>query len=187
MFQYLKLLLFEKWKDVVGYEKYYQISNFGRVRSLDRIEVNANGITRNLKGSNKNTFIGRDGYVLITLSKNGINKAHLLHRLVAEAFIPNPNNLDEVNHKDRNRKNCILSNLQWCTSRENTHHARNKMMRIGKYVGVTFNGRYPQAPWISRININGKTKYLGRFETEERGYEAYKLECKKNNIKINSL
>ena len=186
MFNYLRLLFFEKWKDVVGYVGYYQISNFGRVKSLDRNETNKNGVIRRLKGSLKNTFIS-GGYVLVTLSKNNVNESHCIHRLVAEAFIPNPNNLDEVNHKDRVRKNNLISNLEWCTSRENTHHARTRMKSSSKYVGVSYVKEKFQKPWISRINIQGKTKFLGRFETEELAYEAYKLECEINNIKINAL
>ena len=186
MFHFLRLF-FEKWKDVVGYEGYYQISNFGRVKSLDRIETNKNGVVRKLKGSLKGTFTSNDGYVLVTLSKNCKNIAFCVHRLVAEAFIPNLNNLDEVNHKDRNRKNNFLSNLVWCTSRENTHHARTRMMSSSKYVGVSYYSGTPKTPWVSRINIYGKTKFLGRFETEELAFEAYKLECENNNIKINTL
>jgi hypothetical protein len=186
MFHYPRIL-FENWKDVVGYEGYYQISNFGRVRSLDRNEINRNGVSRRLKGSLKGTFINQGKYVLVTLSKNCINKAFCLHRLIAEAFIPNPNNLDEVNHKDRNKKNNFSSNLEWCTSRENTHHARTKMKSSSKYVGVSYVKEKYQKPWISRINIQGKTKFLGRFETEELAFNAYKLECEINNIKINTL
>lgn len=187
MFIYLKLLLFEKWKDIVGYEGYYQISNFGRVKSLDRNETNVNGITRKLKGSLKGTFISNYGYVLVTLSKNCKNMAYAVHRLVAEAFILHPNYLDEVNHKDRNKKNNFLSNLEWCTSRENTHHARRMMKSSSKYVGVSYDGQNLQKPWISRITIDSKIKFLGRYETEELALNAYKLECKNNNIKINTL
>lgn len=183
----LKLYLFEKWKDVVGYEGHYQISNFGRVKSVDRIETNVNGVSRKLKGSLKSTYTDRTGYVLVTLSKDGENKVYPLHRLVAQAFIPNPDNLDEVNHKDRNRKNNSLSNLQWCTSRENTHHARTKMKSSSRYVGVSFDKQNQQKPWLSRITINGKTKFLGRYETEDLAYDAYKNECEKNKIKINLL
>ena len=186
MFHYLRLLFFEKWKDIYNYEGCYQISNFGRVKSLDRNETNKNGISRKLKGSLKNTFIS-GGYVLVTLSKNNVNESHCIHRLVAEAFISNPNNLNEVNHKNRNKKNNLLSNLEWCTSRENTHHARTRMKSSSKYVGVSYDKRKPQKPWISRIDIQGKTKFLGRFETEKLAFDAYKLECEINNIKINVL
>jgi hypothetical protein len=184
MFLYLKLLLFEKWKDVAGYEGYYQISNFGRVRSLDRNETNINNVTRKLKGSLKSTFINQHNYVLVTLSKNNENKAFCLHRLVAEAFISNPNNLDEVNHKDRNKRNNFLSNLEWCTSRENTHHARTKMISTSKYIGVSYSPNDKINPWVSRITINGKVKYIGRYLNEKLAYKAYLNECKINNIKI---
>lgn len=186
MFHYLKLLFFEEWKDVVGFEEYYKISNFGRIKSLDRNEINKNGVIRRLKGSLKNTFIS-GGYVLVTLSKNNVNESHCIHRLVAEAFIPNPNNLDEVNHKDRIKENNCLSNLEWCTSRENTHHARTRMKSSSKYVGVSYDKQNLQKPWLSRITINKKTRFLGRYETEELAFNAYKLECEINKININTL
>ena len=96
----------EYWKPVVGYEGLYEVSNFGRVKSLKF------GKERILKQSkNKKT---KHGYYVVCLSKNGIVKNYLVHRLVAQAFLPNPNDYKEVNHKDENPQNNIVSNLEWC-------------------------------------------------------------------------
>lgn len=96
----------EIWKDIKGYEGLYQVSSEGRVRSLNYHRM---GITKLMKPEIINA-----GYYRVGLSKNGVTKRFFLHRLVAEAFIPNPNNLPIVNHKDRNPLNCNSNNLEWC-------------------------------------------------------------------------
>lgn len=109
----------EIWKDIDEYVGLYQVSNYGLVRSLDRtIEFIRNGkITRQKrKGKILNcNKIQDDGYCNVTLSKNSNTKIFPVHRLVAEAFIPNPDNLPCVNHKDENKFNNCTDNLEWCT------------------------------------------------------------------------
>lgn len=95
----------EIWKDIRDYEGIYEISNFGRVKREKKI----------LKSS-KNSM----GYYLVSLSKNGKSKTYSIHRLVAETFIPNPSNFSCVNHKDENKENNKLDNLEWCTYQYNT-------------------------------------------------------------------
>jgi len=101
----------EIWKDIAGYEGLYQVSNYGRVKSF--------------YGSGK--IIERDSdygsYPSIALCKNGIHKSRRLHRIVAEAFIPRPMGYSEVNHKDMNRANNSVENLEWVTKKENVRHA----------------------------------------------------------------
>lgn len=107
----------EIWKDVENYEGFYQISNLGRVRSVDRY-VNGNHITCDfqlMKGKILKLRNNRCGYPIVMLRKNGTFKTVLVHRLVAEAFIPNPDNLPYINHKDENPANPIATNLEWCT------------------------------------------------------------------------
>lgn len=109
----------EVWKDVKGYEGIYQVSNIGRVRSLDRW---TNGLKHMFKRGCIRKPFDTTGYDSVTLSNSG-DKTFMVHRLVADAFIPNPNKLPCVNHIDGNKKNNIVSNLEWVTYEENTHHA----------------------------------------------------------------
>lgn len=106
----------EIWKDVVGYEGYYQISNLGRVKRLARESVDSMG--RNMFYKEiilKIQISHQTGYPYVNLSKNGEVKSETIHTLIADAFIPNPDNLPCVNHIDENRANSVLSNLERCT------------------------------------------------------------------------
>lgn len=98
----------EIWKDIKGYEGFYQVSNMGRIRSID-------GVTR------KPVKYGL--YLTIQLSKNGTEKLFYIHRLVALTFISNPLNKKEVNHIDGNKLNNMVKNLEWVTRRENAIHS----------------------------------------------------------------
>lgn len=100
----------EIWKDIKDYEELYQVSNFGRVKSLYTNRI--------LKGSKNN----RGGYLKVSLCKNNIKSTKTIHRLVAQAFIPNPENKPQVNHIDEDKTNNMVSNLEWMTSKENNNH-----------------------------------------------------------------
>lgn len=124
----------EIWKDINGYEGFYQVSNLGRVRSMDRY-VNGNHITCDfqfMKGKIRKPVQDKLGYLRVSLRKNGSYKAYLIHRLVAEAFIPNPDNLPCVNHKDENPGNPRVDNLEWCTVDYNLKYS-NVAERINKF------------------------------------------------------
>ena len=99
----------EIWKPIKDYEGLYEVSNFGRIKTLSRY-------IRNRKMPEKIKKLEKDryGYLRIELSKNKIRKKYLVHRLVAQAFIPNNNNLPCINHKDENKSNNIVNNLEWC-------------------------------------------------------------------------
>lgn len=115
----------EIWKDIIGYEGWYQVSNLGRVRSIDRY-VNGNGINCDfqfMKGKLRKLRKNHNGYWVVMLRKNSKAKEFLVHRLVAEAFIPNPENLPYINHKDENPANPIVTNLEWCTPQYNTRYS----------------------------------------------------------------
>lgn len=113
----------EVWKDIKGYEGLYQISNTGKVKGLKRNKV--------LK-----LILQRSGYYYVDLQR----KRRLVHRLVAEAFIDNPDNLPEVNHKDEDKVNNSVENLEWCDSKYNANYGtRNK--RRGKPIQCIETGK----------------------------------------------
>ena len=108
----------ETWRDVHGYEGLYKVSNKGNVRSVDRI----NHIGRKYSGRMLRPRYHTNGYLQVDLRKGGIRKSKLIHRLVAEVFIPNQNNYLEINHKDEDKSNNNVENLEWCTREYNMNH-----------------------------------------------------------------
>ena len=125
----------EEWKAIAGYEGLYEVSNLGRIKSLSRID--SRGYKRNEKILKLNKDSG--GYLKVSLYKNGKPKQYNVHRLVAIAFIPNPDNLPEVNHKDENRINNYVDNLEWCNRKYNcnysNHNEKMSKSRKGKLLG----------------------------------------------------
>ena len=109
----------EVWKPVVGFEEAYAVSNYGAVKRIESISVDG----RRLKEKFLHGGCHSNGYEFICLSKDRTYKTHMVHRLVAKAFIPNPNNLPVVNHIDGNIHNNSVDNLEWCTHSENLKHA----------------------------------------------------------------
>lgn len=116
----------EEWKSIEGHEGLYEVSNFGRVKSLKRIVKNS-GIHDSAIRKEKilKNSVTKRGYLSVTLCYRTLRKTKLTHRLVALAFIPNPENKPEVNHKDSDRTNSHFKNLEWCTSLENSEHCTN--------------------------------------------------------------
>lgn len=113
------------------YDGAYEISNQGNIRSVDRV-VSQQGREQIYKGKLLRAYINNSGYCCIRLSKQGKKKNHLIHRLVAEHFIPNGKGLPVVNHKDENKMNNKASNLEWCTVLYNVNYGTIKEKRIGK-------------------------------------------------------
>jgi hypothetical protein len=112
----------EIWRDIEGYEGLYEVSNLGRVRSLGCIIKLRHNCTMMREGKVLK-LDNRNGYLYAGLSKKGVLKGVGVHRLVAKAFIPNPNNLPQVNHIDANRANNHINNLEWVTCSDNHKHA----------------------------------------------------------------
>lgn len=128
----------EIWKPVVGYEGLYEVSNYGVVRGLTRECKDKNG---NKHVQNEKILSKHDngkGYLTVRLGKNGILKSYYIHRIVADAFIPNPNNLPEVNHKDENKGNNCVTNLEWISHIDNVNYGtanyrKSKEYKINKH------------------------------------------------------
>jgi len=118
----------EEWKDIVGYEGLYQVSNYGRIKSPSRL---MDGV-RKLSRTSKEKFLSpanSKGYFIVSLSKKNINRSFRVHRLVAFAFCKNMLNKPWVNHKNGIKSDCFFLNLEWCTESENSIHAfQNKLV-----------------------------------------------------------
>lgn len=113
----------EVWKDIKDYEGLYQVSNMGNVRSMDRTTIGKHGKIMYFKGKNISPTDNGFGYYIVNLRKNGICKVFLVHRLVAMTFIKNNNPLlNIVNHKDENKTNNNVENLEWCTQKYNANY-----------------------------------------------------------------
>lgn len=106
------------YKAVKGYEGFYEVNELGQVRSVDRMVEYKNGRIRKFNGKELKPFMDKGGYAWVHLSKNGVYKRASVHRLVAGAFVPNPDNLPEVHHKNHDRKDNRVENLAWVSRAE---------------------------------------------------------------------
>lgn len=111
----MKIMNREVWKDIKGYEKLYQVSNLGNIKTLDYNHTKKEHLLK--------PILQQDGYYAVNLMKDGKRKRERINRLVAEHYIDNPKNLPSVNHIDGNKLNNKVSNLEWCTYKYNTQHA----------------------------------------------------------------
>ena len=145
----------EKWKAIKGYEGKYEVSNLGNVRSLNYHRMGFTKVLTPRKGTT--------GYLRVQLSKNCINKTVNVHRLVAETFLDNPENLPSINHKDENKTNNNVENLEFCTVAYNnaygTHNER---------VGMTHRNRKDQSKPIIAIDKDGNETYFPSIKEAER-------------------
>ena len=120
----------EIWRPIEGYEGLYEVSNTGRVRSVDRYVKTCYGSYRLYKGKVLSPGKDKNGYLKVVLNCNGKCKTINVHRLTAQAFIPNPDNLPMVNHKDEDKSNNNVDNLEWCTAKyNNTYGTRQDKVR----------------------------------------------------------
>lgn len=119
----------EIWKEIDGYPN-YMVSNLGRVKSLERVIMKSNGKRQTIKETIRKGVKDKDGYLIVTLYDEYHNMKNIkIHRLVAQAFIPNPYNLPEVNHKDEDKTNNNVDNLEFCTTRFNLTYG-NRLKKV---------------------------------------------------------
>ena len=167
----MKLLPYEIWRDIPGFEGEYQASSMGNIRSVgfvrDCYDINNscfNGKVRHIKGKDRRPAVrGKNKDRLgMTLAKNGVLVQTSIARLVALTFIPNPNNLPEVNHKDENPKNNQVSNLEWCDRGYNNNYGtRNKRVaeKLSRPIKqLTLSGELIRV-WVSQQEIQRRTNY----------------------------
>lgn len=173
----------EVWRDVPEYEGYYQVSNMGNVRSLDRTIVRSDGQERFYKGKIFNDSINKDGYRYFTLSNKGVGKTLRASQLVAIAFLGhNPNGSTViVDHKNGKRTDDRVENLQIVSHRENLTECYrvDKNSFTSKYVGVTYSKA--DKKWQSSITVDGKYIYLGKYVSELEASNIYQEVLNKIN------
>jgi hypothetical protein len=112
----------ETWMPVIGYQNLYEVASTGEVRSVDREIVLLDGKKRKIMGKMLAAKENGDGYLFVTLSRDGKKSTKYLHRAVAEAYMPNPDNLPEINHLSGNKLENSVDNLEWCTHQQNIQH-----------------------------------------------------------------
>lgn len=135
--------MIEEWRSVVGYEGLYEVSNTGQVRSVGRYVIDSLGHRRFYKGRILKLCADKDGYLNVGLCLGNKEKKYKVHRLVAEAFIPNPYNLPQVNHRDEDKTNNRVENLEMCNAKYNSNYGsrkdrvRNSRIKNGTYTGLS--------------------------------------------------
>lgn len=156
----------EIWKDIPGYEGRYKVSNYGRVKSLARVVIRSDNKKYTHKECIMKHRVNRWGYHLVPLSiSNGANRQrkYMVHRLVAMAFIENPNNYPQINHIDGDKSNNTPSNLEWCTNSTNQSHAWK--LGLNRYTGKLDKK-------IVQLSLDGKViKVWDSLHQAERGLE----------------
>lgn len=156
----------EIWKDIPNYEGLYQVSNFGNIKTVNRSNKDKIGRKHTIKETICKPSIDTSGYMQVVLTKNKKRKSYKVHRLVAMVFIPNHNNLPQINHKDENKLNNNVENLEWCTHE--------------------YNCQYGTRSYRCTIHRNHKVKQIlnGKAINE---YSSLKEASSKTNIKYQSI
>lgn len=157
--------MMEEWRAVPGYEGLYEVSNTGNVKSL-------------IKNNIIKSFINKKGYRLVSLSKNGIIKKFSVHRLAAQAFIPNPDNLPMVNHKDEDKTNNSVDNLEWCDAKYNNNYGTANIRRSETLI----KNRY--CTGLSKEESKKKYYQENKEKIREQHREYMKVYREKNKEKI---
>ena len=149
----------EVWKDIKGFENIFQISNYGRLKSLSRLVKIKGGKYRLKKEKIIKPSIGTCGYYQYPLRYNNVSKTILIHIEVAKAFVPNDNKLSEVNHKDENKLNNFFENLEWCTRSYNNNYKNRKKREIETQINT-----HPSRKEVQQIDKEGNV--IATFQSE---------------------
>lgn len=155
----------EIWKDIKGYEGLYQVSNLGRVKSLKRVILRNNQHGKYFVEKEEKIlkqFIQKKGYLRISLSQNGESKFLQVHRLVAQAFINNPDNKETVNHINGIKTDNSVKNLEWCTNAENLQHSYMIGLRKSND-DILRKNREKQMVKINQYTLDGK--FIKKWES----------------------
>lgn len=169
----------EIWKPVKGYEGYYEVSNLGRVRSIDRVVVDTvRNCERLLKGKVLVQNDKENGYKTVVFCKEHKTHNKYVHRLVAEVFIPNPDNLPQINHKDEDKTNNRVDNLEWCTQLYNNLYGSR--MKNRSYT-IKLKKEHPE---LFKIEEKVKVERKKLTEEDKKAYqrEYHKLHYEKHRI-----
>lgn len=150
----------EVWKDVVGYEGYYIVSNTGRIIRNERETTNRLGVRLTISRLEMGTYMDKDGYLCLGLTKDGVRKTKKAHRVVAESFICNENGLDTVNHIDGDKTNNNVSNLEWMSQLDNVRHSWSIGLSTCHTNG-RFNEKHPRSRIIFQYSKSGE--YISEF------------------------
>jgi len=171
--------IIEEWRYHPKLGDNYLVSNTGIIKSISRyVKFNGNLIFK--KTINLKYQISKKGYYTIRIDSNGIKKTLVVHRLVAQLFVPNPFNLPQVNHKDLNKLNNNYTNFEWNNNRQNTTHYRENVIHTSIHVGVHWNKK--DNIWVSQIYILNKKYTVGSFKCQHKAKEAYELALKNWNL-----
>lgn len=167
----------EIWKDIKNFEGYYQVSNLGRIKSLERIVKSRGNGTMVIKERILRPSLNGSGYPIVGLSKESESTSYIVHRLVAEAFIPNPDNLSDVNHINQDKTDNRVDNLNWMSHKDNLNYgsrnekiaAKNSKAVYCEELDLTFKNAVEAANFIGLYDsanlsqhLNGKKKTCGK-------------------------
>lgn len=162
--------MIELWEDIEGYETLYKVSNLGRIKSLNRTNVNKNGIKRKLKERVLKLSDGSKGYLIVSLSKNNKIKSCTVHSLVANAFVIKKSDNLQVNHINGIKSDNRASNLEWVTASDNLLHAH----RIG--IKKPLLGNEHPSSVLTESDVIWLRKNKGKFRTDEKAKE-FSVSC----------
>ena len=163
----------EIWEDIEGYEGIYQVSSLGKVKSLNFNHTKKEKILKLMSD--------RYGYLRVDLCKEGKRKTYKVHRLVAQAFIPNPENKPEVNHKDEDKTNNKVENLEWMTCKENINYG-TRTERSGK--SQTNDKKRSKPIYGINVKTNEKIEFPSTREAQRNGFNhSHIVNCLKGRLK----